>query len=104
MSDFVAVVEDAMAELLEFIEVVIPYSKGDELNSVHEQGNVDVVDYREQGTYVRALVPASVANRLAPFSVQRKSSLQPSTGKAATADDGIDWVALGRGRHRSTQP
>jgi GTPase len=53
MTDFVSVVEDAMSELLEPVELVIPYSKGDELNAIHEQGNVEVVDYQEQGTYVR---------------------------------------------------
>lgn len=98
MSDFVAVVEEAMIDLLEPIEVIIPYSKGDELNSVHEQGNVEVVDYREKGTYVRALVPASVANRLAPFSV--KSTWPDVQSKAK---DEIDWVALGRGRHSTAK-
>jgi GTPase len=101
MQDFVAVVEEAMTDLLEPIEVIIPYSKGDELNSVHEQGNVEVVDYREQGTYVRALVPASVANRLAPFSVQKKPSAVRDTVKEAGGD--IDWTALGRGRHSATK-
>lgn len=99
MSDFVAVVEDAMSDLLELIEVIIPYSKGEELNSVHEQGNVDVVDYREQGTYVRALVPASVANRLAKYSVRTKRSMSPPGAKTTKAVDDIDWVAIGRGRH-----
>lgn len=103
MSDFVAVVEDAMSDLLEPIEVIIPYSKGDELNSVHEQGNVEIVDYREQGTYVRALVPASVANRLAPYNVvQKKRPVSRNVAKTK-ADDGIDWVALGRGRHSATR-
>lgn len=96
MQDFVAVVEEALTDLLEQIEVIIPYSKGHELNSVHEQGNVEIVDYREHGTYVRALVPASIANRLSPYSVQDEQSVVRENSNGATD---IDWIALGRGRH-----
>jgi GTP-binding protein HflX len=95
MSDMVACVEDALAELLVSIEVEIPYSKGDEMNILHEQGNVEFVDYREQGTYVRALVPQAVANRLKDYSVVTEERIQDANMK----NDGIDWVALGRGRH-----
>jgi GTP-binding protein HflX len=98
MQDFVAVLEESLADLLVAIEVEIPYSHGDELNVIHEQGNVEVVDYRANGTYVRALVPAAVANRLEKFNVQAT----PATNADKTEDDGIDWVALGRGRHSVT--
>jgi GTP-binding protein HflX len=96
IQDFVAVVEEAMMSLLVRIEVIIPYSKGDELNIVHEQGNVEVVDYRENGTYVRAMVPASVANRLECFSVQ---PIKRTSKRTEVEKDEVDWVALGRGRH-----
>lgn len=96
LMDFVAVVEEALSELLVPIEVVLPYSKGDELNAIHEQGNVEVVDYREKGTYVQALVPKPVAERLSRYSVHP----EPTTEQGRSGiDDGIDWVALGRGRH-----
>jgi GTP-binding protein HflX len=98
MQDFVAVVEEALADMLVSIEVEIPYSNGDELNVVHEQGNVEVVDYREKGTYVRALVPAAVANRLEKFNVYQA----PLATSETDDDDDIDWVALGRGRHSAT--
>lgn len=98
MTDFVAVVEDALQELLVPIEVEIPYSLGDELSAVHEQGHVEVVDHRPNGTYVMANVPRSIANRLAEYSVDKKEK-EASAGE----DDGIDWVALGRGRHSETQ-
>jgi GTP-binding protein HflX len=98
MQDFVSVVEEALADMLVSIEVEIPYNNGDELNIVHEQGNVEVVDYREKGTYVRALVPAAVANRLEKFNVYQA----PLATDGGDNDDGIDWVALGRGRHSVT--
>ena len=109
MQDFVAVVEDAMAELLVPIELELPYSMGDELNSIHEQGNVQVVDYRESGTYVKALVPQSVASRLERFNVVPKNEGLPEIKTASKISentenkDDIDWVALGRGRHSATK-
>lgn len=96
LMDFVTVVEDALTELLVPIEVEIPYAKGDELNAVHEQGNVEVVDYREKGTYVQALVPTAIAERLSRYNVNPAPSMDQ--GRSGI-DDGIDWVALGRGRH-----
>ena len=114
MQDFVAVTEEALAELLVSVELLMPYSKGDELNSIHEQGNVEVVDYRETGTYVKALVPPAIASRLREYSVTSSPSspsaaadgttvIQTGSAPATTEDDGIDWVALGRGRHDAKQ-
>jgi GTP-binding protein HflX len=103
IGDFVSVVEDAMSGLLESIEVIIPYSKGDELNSVHEQGNVEVVDYREQGTYVKAYVPKSIANRLAPYSIRKPESTFIDGKNKKMMYNTDDWVAIGRGRHDATK-
>lgn len=101
MNDFVAVVENAMEDLLIPIEVIIPYSDGVELNSIHEQGNVETVDYREGGTYVKALVPSSIANKLLKFSIAPDTSSNISAARNGKGTlDGIDWVALGRGRHK----
>jgi 50S ribosomal subunit-associated GTPase HflX len=99
VEDLVACIEEAMAELLVPIEVVIPYSQGVELNAVHEQGNVELVDYREKGTYVRALVPEAIANRLERYRVTKQLEGVTDVGKKKEKADGIDWVALGRGRH-----
>lgn len=96
MQDFVAVVEEALAELLVPIEALIPYSKGDELNSIHEQGNVEVVDYRDKGTYVKALVPTAIANRVAQYAIVPDVVAPIDTN---VDEEEIDWVAIGRGRH-----
>jgi len=93
LKDFVAVVEEAMSELLVHIECELPYSMGDEMNTVHEQGNVEVVDYRESSVYFRALVPQALAQRLSPFSIENTEMLEKD-------DEEEDWVALGKGRHR----
>jgi GTPase len=106
IADLVCVVEEALAaSLLVPVELVIPYDKGDELNAVHEQGNVEVVDYRENGTFLRALVPHAIANRLQQYQtvVDQSRPLTAASPASTTAvADEIDWVALGRGRHKKT--
>lgn len=100
MEDFVAVMEEALSSLLEPIECIIPYSNGVEMNMVHEVGAVEVVDYREEGTYVIARVPKALANRLVPFYVNDELEGDQSIIEAdAAVVDEIDWTALGRGRH-----
>jgi GTPase len=109
MHDFVTVVEQAMASLLVPIEVIIPYSDGMELNTVHEQGNVESIDYRETGTYIQALVPKSIANRLEKYSVTTTTttvhSMHQKQRKEVLSheEDTIDWAAIGR-RRSSSRP
>merc|ERR1712071_591582 len=98
MEDFVAVVEDALSELLVSIEVEIPFSKGEELNIIHEVGAVETIDYRDTGTYVACKVPESLANRLKPYYVNELGS--SASSNTSSDEEEIDWVALGRGRHK----
>lgn len=98
LEDFVAVVEEALSSLLVQIEVVIPYSKGEDLNAIHEVGAVETIEYRESGTYVYGRVPQSLANRLQRYSlVDAKEDEVSSAGEKDS--DNVDWVAIGRGRH-----
>ena len=97
LQEFVSVVELALSSLLVPIEVEIPYSRGDDLNAIHEVGAVETIEYRNTGTYVLGRVPRALAMRLEPYSVAvREGALD-----VAALDDGIDWVALGRGRHKA---
>jgi len=106
LQDFVAVVEEALADLLVPVELELPYSMGDELNTIHEQGNVETIDYRPEGTYVLGRVPRAIANRLQRYSISQSAlngdqlAANSKTGTGNDDDDGIDWVALGRGRHK----
>jgi len=100
MEDFVSFVEDALVEKLIKIEVVIPFNKGEEINTIHEVGNVEVVDYRPNGTYICGRVPQALANRLEAYSVKEERDSKRQVFKDA---DDIDWVALGRGRHSSKE-
>lgn len=95
LSDFVAVVEDALSDLLVPVELELPYSCGQEVNLIHEVGSIEVIDYREKGTYVVGRVPRSLAMKLYKYSV---GNIAEATAKRETEDE-IDWTALGRGRH-----
>jgi GTPase len=113
MQDFVAVVEESLSGLLVPIEMEIPYSKGEELNAIHEQGNVETIDYRATGTYIVGRVPRAIAQRLAQYSVNpevldtdalaaksKKKKKKQDIGDEEEDEEEIDWVALGRGRHK----
>lgn len=46
------------------IDTVIPYSRGDLVNAIHEKGEVLAEEYRPEGTYLRALVDDRLAKRV----------------------------------------
>mmetsp|Transcript_9341 Transcript_9341/g.13264 ORF Transcript_9341/g.13264 Transcript_9341/m.13264 type:complete len:281 (+) Transcript_9341:164-1006(+) len=105
MEDFVATVEDALLHLLKPIEVLIPYSHGKEVNMIQEVGHIESIDYREDGTYLLARVTDALANRLKPFFVNNVPDVNESQennniNAGKIEKDEIDWVALGRGRHK----
>jgi GTP-binding protein HflX len=51
------------------VAAVIPYSRGDLVSRLHLNGRIMVLDYREAGTFVRAMVNPELAAELAPFQV-----------------------------------
>ncbi|KAK1735271.1 GTPase HflX family protein [Skeletonema marinoi] len=95
LSDFVAVVEDSLSDLLVPVELELPYSCGNEVNLIHEVGSIEVIDYREGGTYVMGRVPRSLAMKLDKYSVGNIEGAEPN----GETEDEIDWAALGKGRH-----
>ncbi|KAL3808618.1 hypothetical protein ACHAXA_008999 [Cyclostephanos tholiformis] len=96
LGDFVAVVEDALSGLLVPVELEIPYSFGNEINHIHEVGSIEVIDYREKGTFISCLIPRSLAMKLQQYSV--KASGHEDERRKNDKNE-IDWVALGKGRH-----
>jgi len=100
MEDFVAYVEEALSDQLVPIEAEIPFTNGEELNVIHEVGNVEVIDYRSTGTYIVARVPKAIANRLKKYLVAKGNSIADTElSEISTKTEDIDWVAIGRGRH-----
>ena len=51
------------------VAAVIPYDRGDLVSRLHLNGRIMVLDYRENGTYVRAMVSPEQAAELAPYQV-----------------------------------
>ncbi|KAL3903172.1 MAG: hypothetical protein SGILL_010546, partial [Bacillariaceae sp.] len=98
MEDFVVAVEEALNDLLIPIELLIPYSKGQEMNVIHDQGVVESIDYQADGTYVMGRVPPAIANRLEKYTVSTTATASSSDAK--DGDGGTDWTAIGRGRHQ----
>jgi len=94
MVDLVSNIEDAMMGLLVPIEVVLPYANGKEINMVQEVGHVEEMEFREDGTYLRARVPEAIAMRLKSFDVN-----QVVKEVSSSDEEEIDWVSIGRGRH-----
>lgn len=92
LNDFVSIVEDSLSGLLVPVQLEIPYSSGDQVSVIHKVGSVEVIDYREKGTYLMGRVPRSLAMKLEKYDIS-------ASGDRAD-DDKTDWVALGKGRHK----
>jgi len=98
LKDFVSIVEDSLSGLLVPVEFLIPYSSGTEVNVIHEVGSIEVIDYRQNGVYMMGRVPRSLAMKLEKYNIYASGNRADSAKKSASDD--IDWVALGRGRHK----
>lgn len=96
LADFVAVVENALSDLLVPVELELPYSCGNEINLIHEIGAVEMIDYRENGTYVLGKVPRFLAMKLDQYSI---ANAKQDKSESENREDEIDWAALAKGRH-----
>jgi len=56
----------------ERVDVVLPYSRGDLVNRVHETGEIETLSHEADGTHLAALVDAGLAYDLAPFAVDNE--------------------------------
>ena len=69
--DFISTLEDALSLLLKKINVFIPYNKDSGIiTKIHNQGIVDITEYRDMGTYISCRVSESLYNRLEEFQVK----------------------------------
>nr|CAB3491898.1 unnamed protein product [Digitaria exilis] len=57
------------------IEAFVPYDKGDLLNDIHKVGMVEIMEYKENGTFVKAHVPLPLARLLTPLRQQVAAAL-----------------------------
>ena len=77
---------------------VILASLSFQINLIHEVGSIEVIDYRENGTYVLGRVPRSLAMKLEKYQVTPVADDEDESNEIYSENE-IDWVALGKGRH-----
>jgi GTP-binding protein HflX len=77
-------VEQALKEGLVAVEVMIPYSRGELKSRIFARGSVEWHEDGEDGTLIRAFVPAGLAASVKEFRPQ--PSLQPSPQPQAARD------------------
>ena len=65
IEELLLAIEADLPHLMEEIDVLLPYSRGDLLSRVHSQGDVISIEHEAGGTRLRARVPNSLAGELA---------------------------------------
>jgi GTP-binding protein HflX len=65
IEELLLAIEADLPHLMEEIDVLLPYSRGDLLSRVHSQGDVISIEHEPGGTRLRARVPGSLAGELA---------------------------------------
>lgn len=69
MDELVARIAQLLPEPNVMVAVLIPYNRGDLVSRLHLNSRILVLDYRDEGTFVRAMVKPELAAELAQFSV-----------------------------------
>ncbi|KAJ7541315.1 hypothetical protein O6H91_10G054000 [Diphasiastrum complanatum] len=64
MQDFYDAIESKLKDLLVWIEAVVPYQKGDLVDTIHRLGIVEEEEYMNTGTLVKAHVPLGLSKQL----------------------------------------
>ncbi|XP_068650442.1 uncharacterized protein [Aristolochia californica] len=67
LHDFCKAVQEKLKDSMVWVEAMVPYDKGELLNTIHQVGMVEEMEYGENGTLVRAHVPLPLARLLAPM-------------------------------------
>lgn len=67
LEQFSSAVQAKLKDSLVPVEALIPYDKGDLLNSIHQVGMVERTEFMENGTLIRAHVPLPLARLLTPM-------------------------------------
>ena len=64
IEELLLAIEEDLPQLMQEIDLVVPYSRGDLISRVHELGDVIDLDHLAEGTHVHARVPKYLANVL----------------------------------------
>ncbi|XP_051149758.1 uncharacterized protein LOC127264325 [Andrographis paniculata] len=67
LEDFCNAVQEKLKDMMVWVEALIPFEKGELLNTIHHVGMVEKTEYVESGALVRAHVPLRIARLLTPM-------------------------------------
>lgn len=67
MDEFCNAVHDKLKDSMVWVEALIPFDKGELINTIHQVGMVEKAEYTEIGTLVKAHVPLRFARLLTPM-------------------------------------
>jgi GTP-binding protein HflX len=67
VAELVAALADALPELAHEVHALVPYSRGDLVAKVHEEGRILSEEHTGEGTAIHAFVPALLASRLEEY-------------------------------------
>ncbi|CAL4980315.1 unnamed protein product [Urochloa decumbens] len=70
LEEFCNAIQAKLKDSMVPIEAFVPYDKGDLLNDIHKVGMVEKMEYKENGTFVKAHVPLPLARLLTPLRQQ----------------------------------
>ncbi|OEL24709.1 GTPase HflX [Dichanthelium oligosanthes] len=75
LDEFCNAIQAKLKDSMVPIEAFVPYDKGDLLNDIHKVGMVEKMEYKENGTFVKAHVPLPLARLLTPLRQQVAAAL-----------------------------
>ena len=70
LPELMALISSKLSAGMEEMEVLLPHSRWDLVEQLHSTGEVQALEYREEGVWFRAKVPASVAGRIEQYSLR----------------------------------
>ena len=67
IDELLSAIEADLPQPATLVDVVLPYSRGDLLNQIHTQGEIEQLEHEADGTHVVARVHGGLANELEPY-------------------------------------
>ncbi|KAK6256804.1 hypothetical protein QUC31_000263 [Theobroma cacao] len=67
LQEFCNAVQEKLKDSMVSVEALVPFDKGELLNTIHQVGMVEKTEYTENGTLVKAFVPLRFARLLTPM-------------------------------------
>jgi GTP-binding protein HflX len=88
LDDLRDALEEALPRRDREVQVLLPYSRGDLIARVHEEGEVLGVGHGADGTELQARVPPALAAELAQFSTEPGEPAEPAAPTGPTETNG----------------